>query len=101
MYINTIEVNAITTGKEPRKYSILIPRQKLVLEAAFANNYFLNKTTLMHLTQQTGLCKGKILRWFKHRRSCIRRASEKGTISVRECILNYLSVATFVYIRIH
>ena len=105
--MNTIAVNATKTGREPRKYLIVNLRQKSVLEAAFANNYYLNKTTLMHVAQETGLCKEQIRVWFQNRRSCIRRARNKGTISIRECICipNYLrlhvSTCTCVYLRIY
>ena len=47
--------------------SMLNSTQMSILEAAFADNRFLNETTLMKLAQKTGLDKQRIHTWFKIR----------------------------------
>ena len=52
-----------------------------VMEEAFANNPVPNKTTILHLAQQTGLLERKIYRWFDNKRF---RKRHKGAVVLRE-----------------
>ena len=88
--INTITVNAIPAKGKLKKCSIINHGQKSVLETAFSNNCYINKTMLMHLAQQTGLCEQKILNWFQCKRARVRRESEEETIAIREYIYSYM-----------
>ena len=52
-----------------------------VLEAAFSQSPFLNKTTLKQLAQQTGLNIPKISNWFFNKRRSTRKKMKKGVLS--------------------
>lgn len=69
------------TGKELNKFSRYNPKQKSILEAAFVKNSYLNNYTLMQLTKETDLDEIKICRWFRDRRSNIRKGRKEGAIS--------------------
>ena len=94
MYINAIAGNATTctTAGQLRTCLFVNPSQKSVLEAAFVNNSYLNKTTLMQAVQQTGLCEKEIICWFVTRRAGVGRASKEGTIAIREYIHVYQTI---------
>ena len=66
------------------RYSKYNARQLLVLEAAFADYSYVNKSRLIQVIQQTGLSRKKILCWFKHRRAAVRRGKKEGTVPISE-----------------
>ena len=58
--------------------------QTSVLEAAFRNNCFPNKDTLMLLAQQTGLTERRVRRWLSERRTKIRHGRKEGAVPINE-----------------
>ena len=74
-----------TTAGELNKYLRRInTSQKSVLEAAFANNYFPNKTMLIHVAEQTGLAENVIRHWFRNKRYLTRCERKEGKISINK-----------------
>ena len=85
-----------------RKYSRLNPRQISLLEAAFTNNNYLTKTTLMQVAHQTSLCEKRIRVWFQYRRSNIKNRRKQGLTSHCEYmhiknIFTNLNICTYMY----
>ena len=68
-----------------------------VLEAAFVNSCYPNKTTLKKLAEQTGLCEQKIFGWFKRKREKIRHQGKEGTLSMCEYIHTYIHSSIHVH----
>ena len=66
-----------------RKLTLTIG-QTSVLDAAFRNNCFPNKDTLMLLAQQTCLTEGRVCRWFRDKRRRIRYGRKEGANSIGE-----------------
>ena len=81
-----IAVYAGSSKQGLNKYPTLNTYQKSVLEAAFAENYYLNRTKLKQLAEQTDLAERKILRWFARQRTNLRHGRKEGTLSPSECI---------------
>ena len=85
VYVFCIYTNAAkATGGGVIHYSFLDIRQLSVLEAAFANDCYLNESRLMQLIQQTGLGRKKILCWFNDRRRSVRHGKKEGTVPISE-----------------
>ena len=76
-----IAVRTNGTGGEWRNYSKLTTHQISTLVAAFTNNFYLNKTTLMEVALQTGLPKQAILRWFSNKRKRMKRGKIQKALS--------------------
>ena len=72
------------TAEKVINYARISTYQLSLLEVAFANDYYINKTTLMQLIQQTGLNKKRIRNWFINKRTKVRHERIKGTLSTSE-----------------
>ena len=87
------------TGKELSKYSRLNPEQNSLLEEAFDSNSYLDHDRLMHLSKQTHLDEIRIRRWFRNRRTHIRKGRKKGTASQSEYYLLQLHMYMYLFIN--
>ena len=57
--------------------------QTAILETAFTNNCYLNRTILLHLTKQTGVETETIRNWFSTKRRRLKKAEKEGTLSTK------------------
>ena len=77
-------VHAGITPTEVSSFSRIDTHQKSVLETAFSQKLYLNKTTVEQLVQETGLSKGKVINWFSYKRKILWRQKRKGALSMGE-----------------
>ena len=80
IYVRMKHLHAGTIPGELCKHAKLTTRQLFLLEAAFSNSYYINKTTQIHLAQQTGLCERSIRSWFNRKRSKIKPVRMERTL---------------------
>ena len=88
--VNNIPVHAGRTAN-------ITACQRSVLEAAFVNSCYLNRTTLKQVAEQTGLGEQIITGWFRRKRNVIRHQRKKGTLSLCE----YIHMCVYIYIYIY
>ena len=82
-YVSSIiAVRPITKRDILSKPTILNTSQIAVLEAALANNGYLNQGTVMQLARQTGLSQPEIRRWAVERKC----HTKEGAVSISELI---------------
>ena len=104
IHYNVFEGNETTAGEKTTTHSMLTPHQISALEAVFTSNYYLNKNAVMQVAQHTGLCKERILSWFKNKRRSIKRRKDKDTISIGEYMyihIKYLNTSTYTHECVH
>ena len=63
-----ITVHTGTYAQELKKFSRISSSQKLLLEKAFSKSYYLSKSMLKFLAQESGLSERKINIWLRNKR---------------------------------
>ena len=89
-YMFIIAVSESRIGREARKGSRLNPQQVSILEAAFANNCYLDEVTLANVAHKTGFGVQRVRGWFNNRRRRMRNGGNAGTVPISEYISNCL-----------
>ena len=72
LHVCIVTIHTGTYAQELNKYSRISNSQKSLLEKAFNKSYYLSKSMLKLLAQQSGLSEQKIKTWFHNKRQILK-----------------------------